>query len=150
MIKVVLHAVKTSFRDIVRAPFGLAGTLWRMISERWSYHAEIKSANDYVFTDIGARISVREFGGSAEARNYIQVLDTVKYLKIVQRLVLDTVLDFLTDKGVDTSAYQESASAIITSYTIHGNVGALATGSQGKAEGHVQGGNTAGQAGPKP
>jgi len=50
------------------------------------------------------------------------------------------VLDFLTDKGVDTSAYRESASAIISnSYTIHGNVGAMATGSHGKAEGRVDG-----------
>jgi hypothetical protein len=140
MVKVVLHAARTSFWDIVRAPFGVIGTVGRMITERWSYHSEIKSADDYIFADIGARVSVREFGGSAAARNHIQVLDTVKYLRIVQRLVLDTVLDFLTDKGVDTSAYRESASAIITnSYTIHGNVGALATGSQGRAEGGVHG-----------
>jgi hypothetical protein len=149
MVKVILHAARASFRDIVRAPFGLIGTVWRMIAERRSYHSEIKSASDYVFADIGARISVREFGGSAAARNHIQVLDTVKYLRIVQRLVLDTVLDFLTDKGVDTSAYQESASAIITnSYTIHGNVGAMATGSHGQAEGRVQG-PSAGPAGSK-
>jgi hypothetical protein len=119
-----------------------------MMTERWSYHSQIRSASDYLYADVGARISVREFGGSAAARNHIQVLDTVKYLKIVQRLVLDTVLDFLTEKGVDTSAYKESVSAIITNYTIHGNVGALATGSQGKAEGHVQGG-TGGPAGQK-
>jgi phage gp45-like len=122
-----------------------------MNAERWSYHSEAKSANDFIFTDIGARISVREFGGSAAARNHIQVLDTAKYVKIVQRLVLDTVLDFLDDKGVDTSAYKESASAIITtSYTIHGNVGAMATGSHGKAEGHVQAAARAGSAGSKP
>lgn len=139
MVKVILHAARTSFRDIVGAPFGVIGTVWRMFAERRSYRSEIKSASDYVYADIGARISVREFGGSATARNYIQVLDTVKYTRIVQRLVLDTVLDFLTEKGVDTSAYQESASAIITnSYTIHGNVGSMATGSHGRAESHVQ------------
>jgi phage gp45-like len=120
-----------------------------MIADRRSYHTEIKSANDYVYTDIGARISVREFGGSAAARTYIQVLDTIKYNKVIQRLVLDTVLDFLSEKGVDTSAYQESASAIITnSFTIHGNVGAMATGSHGQAKGHVKG-SSAGPAGSK-
>ena len=148
MVKVILNAARTSFRDIVRAPFGVIGTVWRMITERWSYHSDIKSASDYVFADIGARISVREFGGSAMARNHIQVLDTVKYLKIVRRLVLDTVLDFLNDKGVDTRAYQASASAINNSYTIHGNVGAMATGSQGRAEGRVHG-PSAGPAGSK-
>lgn len=152
MVKVILHAARTSFRDIVGAPFGVIGTLWRMFAERWSYHSEIKSASDYVFADIGARISVREFGGSATARNYIQVLDTVKYTRIVQRLVLDTILDFLTEKGVDTSAYQESASAIITnSYTIQGNVGSMATGSHGRAESHAHGPSaSASPAGSKP
>jgi hypothetical protein len=140
MIKVALHAARTAFSDIVKAPIRLVAAGWRVISERWSYNSEIRLASDYVYADLGARVSVREFGGAGATRNHIQVLDTVKYLRIVQRLVLDTVLDFLTEKGVDTSAYQESASAIITnSYTIHGNVGAMATGNNGHAEGHVQG-----------
>jgi len=140
MVKVILRAASTSFRDMVFAPFRVIGTLWRMFAESRSYRTETKSANDYVYADIGARISVREFGGSAAARTYIQVLDTIKYNKVIQRLVLDTVLDFLSEKGVDTSAYQESASAIITnSYTIQGNVGAMSTGSHGKAKGHVKG-----------
>jgi hypothetical protein len=138
MIRVILQAARTSFNDIVRAPFRVIGTVWRMMSERWSYRSEIKSAGDYVFTDIGARISVRELGGANSPRTYIQILDTAKYTRIVQRLVLDTVLDFLTDKGVDTSAYQESANAITSnSYTIHGSVGSLATGSNGRAETNV-------------
>jgi hypothetical protein len=150
MVKVVLHAARTSFRDLIRAPFGAIGSVARGISERRAYRSEIKSASDYLFADMGARISVRESGGSAAGRNFIQVLDTVKYTRIVQRLVLDTVLDFLTEKGVDTSTYQESASAIITnSYTIHGNVGAMATGSHGRAEGRVQG-PSAGPGGAKP
>ena len=138
MTKVILNAARTSFRDMTRAPFGVIGTTWRIIAERRSFRAEIKSASDYVFADIGARISVREFGGAGIPRTYIQILDTTKYTRIVQRLVLDTVLDFLTAKGVDTSAYQESASAIISnSYTIHGNVGSMATGSHGRAESHA-------------
>jgi hypothetical protein len=140
MVKVILHAARTSFQDIVRAPLRLIGTMVRMMAEQRSYHQEIRSARDYVFADMGARISVRELGGSAAARTFIQVLDTLKYTRIIQRLVLDTVLDFLTEKGVDTSAYQESASAIISNtYTFHGNVGALATGSHGRAEGRVHG-----------
>lgn len=147
MVKVILNAASTSFKDITRAPFRLVGTALRVMTESWSYRSEGRSASDYVFADIGARISARESGGSAEARTYIQVLDTVKYTRVVQRLVLDTVLDFLTEKGVDTSAYQESASAIISnSYTINGNVGAMATGTHGHAEGRVQG-PSAGSAG---
>ncbi|MGD0244826.1 MAG: zinc ribbon domain-containing protein [Streptosporangiaceae bacterium] len=150
MVKVILNAASTSFKDIVRAPFGVLGTAWTAMTERRSYHSEARSASDYVFADIGARISVRETGGSAQARTYIQVLDTVKYTRVVQRLVLDTVLDFLTEKGVDTSTYQESASAIISnSYTIHGNVGAIATGTHGQAEGRVHAPSGASAGSPK-
>jgi hypothetical protein len=147
MVKVMLHAASTSFRDMVRAPFGLIGTTCRIIAERWAFRRETKSASDYIFADVGARISVREFGGAPAPRTYIQWLDAAKYTRIVQRLILDTVLDFLKEKGVDTSAYQESANAIISnSYTIHGDVGSMATGSHGRAEMHVNraSGSTAG------
>jgi hypothetical protein len=138
MIRVILHAARTSFSDIVRSPFRAIETTWRMISEQWSYRSEIKSAGDYIFTDIGSRISVRELGGANSPRTYIQILDTAKYTRIIQRLVLDTALDFLTDKGVDTGAYRQSANAIISnSYTIHGSVGSLATGNNGRAETNV-------------
>ncbi len=150
MLKVILHAARSSFGDIIRAPFGLMGTLSRIAAERWAHNSEFTSMNDYVYADAGAQISVRELGSSTAARNHIQRLDTAKYVKIVQRLILDTVLDFLKEKDVDTSAYTESASAIITNYTIHGNVGAMATGSHGNAEGHVHAGASAGSGGPRP
>jgi len=53
-----------------------------------------------------------------------------RILTIVERLVTDTVFDFLVDKGVDTSAYQDSANAIINNgVMISGNnTGAVATG----------------------
>jgi hypothetical protein len=138
MVKVILHAARTSFGDIVRAPFRIIGTAGRMISGWWSYQSEIRSASYSVFADIGARISVRELGGLAAPRTYIQILDMFKYTKIVQRLVLDTVLDFLREKGVDTSVYQRAANAIINnSYTNLGTVGSWATGTHGKAEGTV-------------
>ena len=114
-------------------------------------------------TPAGAELEVLAHGRAAHAgvnlrggRNalfalsrgeYIQWLDAAKYTRIVQRLILDTVLDFLKEKGVDTSAYQESANAIISnSYTIHGDVGSMATGSHGRAEMHVNraSGSTAG------
>ena len=140
MVKVITHVACTSFRDMVLAPFGAIGTTLRMLAERRAYRSELKSASHYSWADVGARISVREFGGSAGADNFTHVLDTVKYTRIVQRLVLDTVLDFLAGKGVDTSAYQESASAILTnSYTIHGDVAAMSTRTSGRAEGRGQG-----------
>jgi hypothetical protein len=111
--KVLVQAASTSFRDMVWAPFGLISTIWRMMAERRSFREEAAAARDYLYADVGAQISVREVGSSAGLRTYIQNLDAAKYTKIVERLVTDTVFDFLNDKGVDTSAYKASASAII-------------------------------------
>ena len=38
-----------------------------------------------------------------------------KYTQIVERLVLDTVLDFLVANGVDATAYRAAAQAIYNS-----------------------------------
>lgn len=137
MTKVGVHAASTAFHDMIRAPFGLVGTIWRMMSERRSFQEEAIAAKDYIFADVGARISVREIGSASSPRTFLQRLDATKYTKIIERLVTDTVFDFLVDKGVDTSAYQESASAVINNnYNIAGNVGAMATGLYGLAEAH--------------
>jgi len=135
--KVLVQVGSTAFRDMVWAPFGLIGTVWRIFAERRSFQEEAIAAKDYVFADIGARISVREIGSASSPRTFLQRLDAAKYTKIIERLVTDTVFDFLVEKGVDTSAYQESASAVINNnYNIAGNVHALATGSHGRAEAH--------------
>jgi hypothetical protein len=90
-------------------------TLLRMLAEHRSFRDESTAADDYVYGDVGARISVRQLGAASTAHTYIQQLDAAKYTRIIERLVTDTVLDFLADKGVDTTAYQNSALAVINS-----------------------------------
>ena len=129
--KVLVHAASTSFRDMVWAPFGLLGTTWRIIAERRSFREEADAARDYMFADVGAQISVRDIGSAAAPRTFIQALDATKYTKIIERLITDTVFDFLDGKGVDTSAYKASASAIInnTGQLVMGdNSGTMASG----------------------
>ncbi len=147
-VKVILQAAITSFRDILRAPFRLVGATWRTLSEQHSFRQEATAATEYLFADVGARISVREFGALSSPRTFIQRLDAAKYTKIVERLVTNTVFDFLNEMGVDTSAYQASASAIINSgQMVFGDVHSMATGSHGRAETHVQAPSTATTAG---
>jgi hypothetical protein len=76
---------------------------------------EVDHSRDYVYADIGANISVRQFGSRLSPRTYIQQLDVSKYTQIVERLVLDTVLDYLVAKGVDVAAYRAAAQAIYNS-----------------------------------
>jgi len=113
LTKVFLSAASTACRDMLRAPIGVASTWHRTMVERRSFEEEAGSPRDYVYADVGARLSVREIRAALSPRTYIQQLDAAKYTKMIERLVNDTVLDFLEDKGVDTGAYRESAQAII-------------------------------------
>lgn len=112
LIRTVLGAARTSFRDVLGSPFGVYQTLRLMWRERKSFNEESKDAKDFVYADIGARISVRQFGARLSPRTYLQQLDVSKYTQVIERLVLDTVLDYLVAKGVDTTAYRASAQAV--------------------------------------
>jgi hypothetical protein len=129
LMNVVMDAASTAFRDIVHAPLGVAETWRQTRGERRSFAEELTHADDYVYADVGANISVRELGARALPRTYIQRLDTNKYTQIIERLVIETVLDFLVAKGVDTAAYRASAQAVYNSGVIvAGNSGNISTG----------------------
>jgi hypothetical protein len=113
LAKVTLDAASMAFRDMISAPGRACGTLLLMLHEQRSFEQEAASADDDLFGDVGARISVRELGAAREPHTYIQRLDAEKYTKLAERLITDTVLDFLEAKGVNTAAYRASASSVI-------------------------------------
>ncbi len=116
--KVLLDTVKSVLRDLAFAPFRMLRSLRSMLQESHLYQAEADASKEYLYGDIGARISVRELGAEKRLATYIQKLDAEKYTKFTERLVIDTVLDFLRAKGVDVSAYVSSAGTVINSNTV--------------------------------
>jgi hypothetical protein len=85
----------------------------------WRQHRrfteELTYARDFTFADVGARFSVREHGSQWVPESYLQRLDASKYTKIIERLVIETVLDYLDSRDVDTAAYRARAEAIYNS-----------------------------------
>ncbi len=116
--KVLLDTVKSVLRDLAFAPFRMLGSLRSMLQESRLYQAEADASKEYLYGDTGARLSVRERGAESRLATYIQKLDAEKYTKLIERLVTDTVLDFLRAKGVDVSAYANSAGTVINSNTV--------------------------------
>jgi hypothetical protein len=104
--RALIDAACTAFGDVFGAPFHLAGMLWQI----WNESRPSRPSGD-----IGARISVRQLAAQDRPRTYMQQLDVAKYTQILERLVLETVLDFLVAKGVDTTAYRARAQAIYNS-----------------------------------
>jgi hypothetical protein len=128
---VIADAAKSAFADLLRAPFGLVAAWRQSRGEARSFDEELTDADHYAYTDLGARISVREMAGAAQPRTYIQRFDTAKYVRVIQRLVTETTLDFLHAKDVDTSAFRASMQAIYNSGVIvagNGNAFASNTG----------------------
>ncbi|MDX6419927.1 MAG: hypothetical protein QOG28_4547 [Trebonia sp.] len=118
--KVVIDTARNAFHDLIGAPLSLYRTLRLMWQENKSFNEELTHSKDFVYADIGARISVRQFGARLWPRTYIQQLDVAKYTQIVERLVLESTLDFLVAKGVDTTAYRAAAQTIYNSGVIVG------------------------------
>jgi hypothetical protein len=136
MAQVLVDAVVSTFRDLIWAPVRAAGAIAQLIREGRSQQEQTTAAQEYLYGNIGARLSVRELGAARGYRTYIQRLDAEKYTKLTERLVSDAVLDYLADQGVDTSAYANSVTATINhSTSIEGGTfhGPVAFGAGGSA-----------------
>jgi hypothetical protein len=134
MTKVFLETATTMFGNLAGAPFMLYRTLRQIRREQRAFAAEVSSSDDYLFGDVGVRQSVRQIGAAARPHTHIQVLDVIKYTHIIERMLTDTVFDFLRAKGVDTSAYVRAVgnivnnSSVINYGTVNGPVSASSGG----------------------
>ncbi len=122
------YSLKRFLRDAADAPAGIASAirLWlrELLIEQNALHALGRVAGD-----LGAEVSVREMGTWNSFGSHICLLDVEKYNRIIERAVLETVQDFLADKGVDISAFSNSALNIINGDVIgvSGNGNQVAT-----------------------
>jgi hypothetical protein len=135
MARVVVDALVSMFSATIFAPVRTVGALIGLTREGRDQQEQAAAAQDYLYGNIGARVSVRELGATRNFRTYIQRLDAEKYAKLTERLVTDTVLDFLAEQGVDTSAYESGITNMIDqSINIQGdNHGAVASGERASA-----------------
>jgi hypothetical protein len=72
--------------------------------------------------DIGAAVSAREVAAIEADQSYFQYQDILQHSKVIERRLIATVGDYLTELGVDTSEFWERATAIL-------NTGVINTGS---------------------
>ena len=95
------------------APFTLLAKIINRIAvliKRWDTKYVIK--NNPVF-DYGAARSLRENESSDKYRKYFQRLDKEMYLKLIERQLLNSIIDFLDSKNIDTSDLKEREQVIL-------------------------------------
>jgi hypothetical protein len=111
--KVLQDTLQGAFIDIITAPYKVYKALQLSYREWRNFSRESRADADYAYANVGAHMGVRELGSFGPGRTYIQDLDIDKYTRIVERLVVETVLDYLGTNGADTTAYRAAAGQIV-------------------------------------
>ncbi|MFD4635934.1 hypothetical protein ACFWN2_01395 [Lentzea sp. NPDC058436] len=138
-------------RMLARAASGLAGAVprapFRVLRDatfhwRWQRHRTVERAiaDQDLGYSYGARFSVREEATDTNYHNYFQKTDAAKHLKLIERHVLAALLDFLDERGVDTTEFRNRQMTILNQGIIQtggiSNVGNQAVGSEATATAH--------------
>jgi hypothetical protein len=109
---IATSALKSLFSAVICSPLGIYRALRQMSHEK-NHEQESTSPRGRIFGDFGSKVSVRELGAAKKFATYIQQFDVDKYTKVIERLLIETVMDFLYGKGVDISEFVNSAGPII-------------------------------------
>jgi len=105
-------ALQFFFQDIAHAP---AGIVQEFRTRRIQRHVEKESVtpDGSVAGQLGAVFSLREWGSESDFDSYIEQLDVAKYDKVIVRVLLEAVQDFLAEHQVSVDAFSNSAHSII-------------------------------------
>jgi hypothetical protein len=105
-------ALRSFFRDIAYAPAGIIQEIGTRRMQRRVEKASV-TPDGSVAGELGAEFSLREWGAESDFDSYIEELDVEKYDKIIVRVLLEAVQDFLADNHVSVDAFSNSANSII-------------------------------------
>jgi hypothetical protein len=94
-------------RTVALAPFNLVRALFTA-RENLAAGGALRRGYDY-----GARVSVRELGAETNAQHVTVSLDADKYRRLLERRVIAAVLDFLDERGVDTTEYRARVTSLL-------------------------------------
>ncbi len=112
-----VSVVKSWFLQIL-APLLTFGRLLNAIGLWGLEGKQRKAINEDLLFDYGCAQSLREMAAGKEWRVYFQKLDKEMHHKILQQQMLDSLVDFLDDHGVDTSEIKERTVHILNNGVI--------------------------------
>jgi hypothetical protein len=106
------EATRSLFDDTVAAPWRLARGLWRVCTGRARMNRADRASREFRRYDYGARVSVRTLAAEPEPATYLQKLDAEKYVKLIERVTTEALLDYLDRHGVDTAEFTRRVDVI--------------------------------------
>jgi hypothetical protein len=126
------HAVKSVLIDVITVIATVFAAL--AVAGRWLVRLFGKSRNKQFaaddltryakdLIDYGAATSVRELASITGFRHFFQQIDAEKYITIIERRLMEIVLDFLAERHIDTSEFRERQTAVLNYGIIHSGTG---------------------------
>ncbi|KUL39897.1 hypothetical protein [Actinoplanes awajinensis] len=104
--------LRTAIVDVVAGPLRLAQAADRAIRLRLAMSRSVAASTEFRTHDYGARVSVRDLASDRVPQSYLQKLDGVKYVKLVDRIVGEAIIDFLVEAGVDPLEFRQAVNQI--------------------------------------
>lgn len=110
---IVLESFIPTFFLCLFSPFALLGRwkrTWGVAQKRRRIEREIDENPAF---DYGAISSLRDAASSKHYQRHLQQLDKEMYVKIIQSQLLDSIVEFLDKKNIDTSDLKERQEVIL-------------------------------------
>ncbi|MFI5913111.1 hypothetical protein [Dactylosporangium sp. NPDC051541] len=115
-----LPSLLSDWLNSVAAPVRLTRHLRQIALHNYRVREAREDAKLFRSYEHGARLCARELAAAGEVQTFLQSLDANKYLKLVERTVLSTVLDYLERSGVDTSEFRMQMTSVQTTTVFNG------------------------------
>jgi hypothetical protein len=132
------QAVITTPLAWIFSPFKLLAALLRPLQQQNRLKVIRKEIGENPNFDYGTNSSVRVYASSSGYRQFFQRLDKEMYVKIIEQQILESLIDFLERKNIDTTDLKEQRTMIVNSGVIVSgstiNAEALAIGEQAKSD----------------
>ncbi|WP_405425709.1 hypothetical protein [Micromonospora sp. NBC_00617] len=134
MVRIVRDVLANMVTDSVLSGWHLVKRLRHDRGMKTRMDDALAASEQFRTHDYGARVSVRELVAEPAAVKHLQLLDEWKYTKLLERAVLEAVVSFLTERGLDTGNLVQRASQV---QNIFGNVNNIFGGQQAMASSNV-------------
>lgn len=133
----VWELFKRSFDAPIKLWFGSFRRLLRASTYQAQQRRLARVARRSLSFDYGAATSLRQVASDSKYHHFFQKLDKEMYLKIAERQLLESIMQFLDEHCIDTTELRQRQEAILNTGVIVGgdtiNIGSVASGSRVQA-----------------
>ncbi|WP_436520106.1 hypothetical protein [Actinoplanes sp. HUAS TT8] len=104
--------LRNAIVDMVAGPYRLARSLRRAIRLRLNMNGSVRRAAEFRTHDYGATFSIRDLASAPDLDSFLQRLDGIKYVKLVDRIAGEAIIDYLVARGVDPLEFRQAINHI--------------------------------------